>query len=90
MSSKRFKDQILTQILESCNGDGVSKTKVVYSSGLNFKTIVPYLSLLINNGLLEVLDGHLPLYKTTEKGFKALAHLKGLEDLIPEFKSAAK
>lgn len=85
MSTKRFKDQILAQILKACEGDGKSKTKVVYASGLNFKTIVPYLITLNKNGLIEIIHREYPLYKITQKGEDALFHLMALEELIPEF-----
>lgn len=48
---KRYKDQDLLQILEACAGGGASKTQIVYKSGLNFHTILPYLELLSRNGL---------------------------------------
>lgn len=85
MATKRFKDQILTQILKTCEREGKSKTQVVYASGLNFKTIVPYLVTLDKNGLIEITHGEYPLYKITQKGEEALAHLRALEELIPEF-----
>jgi len=85
MSAKRYKDQILSQILQICQGDGASKTKVVYASGLNFKTIKPYLATLNKNGLVELVPGSYPLYKITQKGEDALVHLRALEELIPEF-----
>jgi predicted transcriptional regulator len=47
MSERRYKDQILAQILGVCRGDGASKTRIVYASNMNFLTIKPYLSLLI-------------------------------------------
>ncbi len=65
---KRFRDQILADVLETCSSQGASKTKVVYSTGMNFNTIKPYLTLLINDGLLEVVDGPPAKYKTTSKG----------------------
>jgi predicted transcriptional regulator len=40
---KRFKDQIIAEILKACEGNGINKTKVVYASGLNFLTVKPYL-----------------------------------------------
>jgi predicted transcriptional regulator len=83
MSSKRFKDQILAQILRTCAGEGKSKTKVVYASGLNFKTIMPYLITLDKNGLIEIIPGEYPIYRITQKGEKALIHLRALEELIP-------
>ena len=87
MGTKRFKDQILAQILKACEGEGKSKTKVVYASGLNFKTIVPYLITLNKNGLIEIIPGEYPLYKTTQKGENALAHLRALEELITVYVS---
>lgn len=83
MGAKRFKDQILAQILKTCEQEGKSKTQVVYGSGLNFKTIVPYLSTLKNNGLIEIIPGEeYPLYIITLKGKEALIHLRALEELI--------
>lgn len=85
MGTKRFKDQILANILKTCEGQGKSKTKVVYASGLNFRTIEPYLITLNKNGLIEIIPGEYPLCKITQKGEDALAHLRALEELIPEF-----
>ena len=79
MGAKRFKDQILTHILKTCDGEGKSKTQVVYASGLNFKTIIPYLATLNKNELIEIISGD----KTTQKGKEALIHLIALEKLIP-------
>jgi predicted transcriptional regulator len=46
--------------------------------------VVPYLNLLIKNGLAEQLEGKLPRYRTTSKGFEALRHFQEIEKLIPE------
>jgi predicted transcriptional regulator len=85
MSAKRYKDQILSLILQICQGDGASKTQVVYGSGLNFCTIKPYLATLDKSGLVEIVPGSYPLYRITQRGEDALVHLKALEELIPEF-----
>jgi len=82
MGYKRFKDQILQQILEACSGEGVSKTQVVYKSGLNFQTVIPYMELLRRNGLAVRIEGEIPRYRTTEKGAEALGHMRALEELI--------
>ena len=82
MGTKRFKDQILAQILKSCEGKGNSKTKVVYASGLNFKTIMPYLITLCNSGLIEIIPGEYPLYRLTQKGEEALFHFEAIKTLI--------
>ena len=51
---------------------------------MNFRTVVPYLDLLIKNGLAEQVEGKLPRYRTTSKGFEALRHFQEIEKLIPE------
>lgn len=82
MGTKRYKDQILSKILQTCRGEGASKTKVVYASGLNFKTIKPYLATLNRNGLIEIISGPHSLYRITQRGEHALIHLRALEELI--------
>ena len=82
MWKKRFKDQIIAEILTICKGEGANKTKVVYDSGLNFHTIKPYLATLNSSDLIEIIPGSIPLYKTTQKGRTALRHLKAIEKLI--------
>ncbi len=83
MAQKRRRDQILSRILTVCQGDGASKTKIVYGSNLNFKTVNLHLEILLANGLLEMLDGAIVLYRTTEKGVEVLEHLKEIERLMP-------
>jgi len=41
MGTKRYKGQILSHVLQICQGDNTRKTKVVYASGLNFKIVEP-------------------------------------------------
>jgi predicted transcriptional regulator len=71
MGRKRFKDQILRQILEICAW-GANKTQIVYSCNLNFRSVVPYLDLLTSNGLMEKVEGSIVRYRTTAKGEAAL------------------
>mgnify|MGYP001301049766 CR=1 FL=1 len=81
-TKKRFQDQIIAQILTCCKIEGQSKTQVVYASGLNFKTIVPYLNTLNKGGLIEIIHGEYPIYKITQKGEEALMHLQAIDYLI--------
>jgi predicted transcriptional regulator len=81
MNKRRRRDMIIAQILEICN-DGANKTRVVYASNINFKLVTLYLDKLINNGLIEKLEGRPTLYKTTKKGLETLENLKALQDLI--------
>lgn len=53
---KRNREEIISQILNICK-DGAIKTHVVYQANLNFKTVEPYLDLLVKNNLLEVQHG---------------------------------
>jgi len=82
--SPRNKDQIIAQILEICLKSGVTKTHVVYQSNLNFRTVVPYLSLLTGRGLLEMVPGKFKIYKTTPKGKRALKAFNAIEKMVAE------
>jgi predicted transcriptional regulator len=82
MGQKRSKDQIMFCILEACRENESSKTHVVYASGLNFKTIVPYLGKLLKNDLIEIIEEPVKKYRITHKGNLALKHLRELEILI--------
>lgn len=64
---KRSKHEIFSKILEICI-NGASKTRIVYQANLNFRTVNPYLDILIKNNLLEANKESHILYKTTEEG----------------------
>lgn len=72
---KRSRDAIISQILDICV-EGASKTKIVYQANLNFRTINPYLELLIRNGLIDVKKEQTLIYKTTSKGSTLLDNFK--------------
>jgi predicted transcriptional regulator len=82
MPPKRTKNQLILEILEICLEDSKSKTRVVYQANMNFNTVNSYLDLLIKNGLIEVIEGEMTLYKTTEKGENALEKLRKIEALV--------
>lgn len=85
MARKRNKNQITAQILElCCNDNGANKTKIVYQVGLNFRTIQPYMDMLIKNGLLERIPNDLPVYKTTSKGKWTIEKLKEINTLYEQ------
>ena len=66
---------IISQILDICV-NGASKTRIVYQANLNFRTINPYLELLIRNGLIDVNKEQTLIYKTTPKGLALLDNFK--------------
>lgn len=71
--------QIMAAILRTCDcTDGVNKTRIVYQANLNFRTVNPYLSFLIEKGLIEVRhDGR--LYKISDTGVNMLEKFKNIE-----------
>ncbi len=62
--------------------DGAIKTHVVYQSNLNFKTVEPYLDLLVKNNLLEVQHGKKKLYETTKKGENLLKAMDSVNNMV--------
>ena len=72
---KRSKYAIVSQVLDICKG-GANKTKIVYQANLNFRTVIPYIDLLIKKELLEVKQGKTILYETTDKGISWLENFE--------------
>jgi predicted transcriptional regulator len=66
----RSRTDITAQILEAANG-GVTKTKIMYKAFLSYAQLKEYLAVLIENGLLEYIEGE-QIYRTTEKGNRFL------------------
>jgi predicted transcriptional regulator len=62
----RSRTEIVSMILEAANG-GATKTRIMYKAFLSYAQLKEYLSVLIENNLLEYLEGS-QTYKTTEKG----------------------
>jgi len=48
---------------------------------------VPYLDLLIRNGLAEIVEGETQRYRTTPKGAEVLLHFQEIELLMPEMEA---
>jgi predicted transcriptional regulator len=77
---KRSKQEIIAQILEVCL-ESASKTRIVYQVNLNFRTINPYLEILIKNNMIEAGGGQ-RLYKTTPNGADLLETIKKVNDSL--------
>ena len=67
-------------ILEAANG-GTTKTKIMYKAFLSYNQLREYLSVLIENDLIEYLRES-PIYKTTEKGMTFLKMNSEIEELL--------
>ena len=78
----RSRTEIVAMILDAANKGGETKTKIMYIAFLSYNQLNEYLSILIENNLIEYLDGA-NKYKTTEKGlFFLKMHTKSRE-LLP-------
>lgn len=62
----RSRSEIVALILEAANG-GATRTKIVYKAFLSFVHLKGYLSVLLENGLIEY-DAGGKNYKTTPRG----------------------
>lgn len=84
---KRSNHMIISQILNICNG-GASKTRIVYQANLNFKTVTPYIELLIKNNLIQIKQERNVMYETTERGINLLDDLKHINSILCECEDA--
>jgi predicted transcriptional regulator len=66
----RSRTEIVGNILDAANG-GATKTKIMYTAFLSYNQLKEYFSILIENNLIEYLDGT-RTFKTTEKGLNFL------------------
>ena len=76
----RSRTEIVSNILDAVNG-GVTKTKIMYIAFLSYNQLREYLSILIENNLLEYLEGT-HTYKTTEKGLNLLKMHNEMAELL--------
>jgi len=72
--------EIVAMILEAANG-GATKTRIMYKAFLSYAQLREYLSVLIENNLLEYLEGS-QTYKTTEKGLNFLKMHNEIGELL--------
>ena len=76
----RSRTEIVSMVLEAAQG-GATKTRIMYKAFLSYAQLREYLSLLIENNLLEYLEGS-KTYKTTEKGFNFLKMHNEIGELL--------
>ena len=78
----RSRTEIVAMILDAANEGGETKTKIMYIAFLSYNQLNEYLSILIENSLIEYLDGT-HKFKTTEKGLNYLKMHKESRELLP-------
>ncbi len=76
----RSRTEIVGNILDAANG-GASKTKIMYTAFLSYNQLKDYISMLIENNLIEYLDGA-HKFKTTEKGLNFLKMHNEIGELL--------
>ena len=74
----------MSNILDAATKGGETKTKIMYFAFLSYNQVKEYLSVLIENNLIEYLDGA-KTYKTTEKGLYYLQMHNEIRKLLPQF-----
>ncbi len=75
----RSRTDIVSQILEAANG-GATKTRIMYTAYLSYAQLKEYLSVLLENGLIEYEEGE-QKYRTSEKGIKFMRVYQHMDDL---------
>ena len=76
----RSRTEIVGNILDAANG-GATKTKIMYKAFLSYNQLKEYFSILIENNLIEYLDG-VHKFKTTEKGLNFLKMHNEIGELL--------
>jgi predicted transcriptional regulator len=76
----RSKTEIVAMILDASNG-GTTKTKIMYKVMLTYNQLKNYLSILVENNLIEYLEGT-KTFKTTEKGLNLLRIHNEMTELL--------
>ena len=76
----RSRTEIVSNILDAANG-GATKTKIMYIAFLSYNQLKDYLSVLIENNLIEYLEGT-RTFKTTEKGLNFLKMHNEMAELL--------
>jgi predicted transcriptional regulator len=78
----RSKTEIVGNILDAANGGGTTKTKLMYKAYISYNQLKEYLTILIENNLIEYLDGT-NKFKTTEKGLNYLKLHNAIGEMLP-------
>ena len=78
----RSRSEIIGLLLNAANGGGATKTKLMYSAFISFNQLREYLSLMVENGLVQYEEG-MHTYKTTERGMRLLHIQNKIDEVAP-------
>ena len=76
----RSRTDIVSSILEAANG-GTTKTKIMYKAYLSYAQMKEYVSVLVETGLLEYVEGE-GTFRTTQKGLEYLKRYEEMGQLV--------
>jgi predicted transcriptional regulator len=86
----RSRNDIIASILEVANGNRVRITQIQFKAYLSYTLLKEYLVLLLENGLLEYIEGE-RAFKTTPKGMQFLhTHNQMSEMIMMTYNTAAR
>ena len=77
----RSRNEIIASILEVANGNRVRITQIQFKAYLSYTLLKEYLVLLLENGLLEYIEGE-RAFKTTPKGMQFLHTHNQMSEMI--------
>jgi predicted transcriptional regulator len=77
----RSRNDIIASILEVANGNRVRTTQIQFKAYLSYTLLKDYLVLLLENGLLEYIEGERS-FKTTPKGIHFLHMHNQMSEMI--------
>ena len=77
----RSRTDIVGLILEAANGGGATKTRIMYKAFLSYAQLKEYLTVLLENGLIDYEEGR-QFYRTTEKGIRFLQMYNQFDELM--------
>jgi predicted transcriptional regulator len=76
----RSRTELVALILDAANG-GATKTKIMYNAYLGYNQLKEYLTMLIDNDLIEYISGN-KIFRTTEKGLNLLKIHNEMAELL--------
>ena len=76
----RSRTDIVALILEAANG-GATKTRIMYKALLSYAQLKEYLTVLLQNEVLEYED-ETQLFRTTEKGLRLLQMYSQFDEMM--------
>jgi predicted transcriptional regulator len=77
----RSRSEITAMMLDTANRE-TTKTKIMYNAFLSYNQLKEYLTMLIENDLIEY-HGGTKIFRTTEKGLNFLKMHNAIGELLP-------